>query len=190
MNYKQRAKEALKGNVWLAMGVVLLQGLLIGIAEKLPGFIGFIIAMIATTVLAVGLSNFMLNLVVEGKGQIGDLFYGFKYNLLNNILGPTIVGLLVGVGFILLIVPGVILSYSTAMVNFILADDPSTKAFDAIEKSKAMMKGRKLELFFLDISHIGWILLGLVSFGILMPYVSARMLAARAAFYEDCKNSI
>ncbi len=63
-------------------------------------------------------------------------------------------------------------------MSHILADDPSEK--DAITRSRMMMKGHKLELFFLQLSFLGWLILSGLSFGILWilyvgPYYSQTM---------------
>ena len=79
------------------------------------------------------------------------------------------VGLPVAYGFtilwsLLLVIPGIIKSYSYAMTSFILKDEPEMKNNAAIEKSMAMMENNKMKLFMLDLSFIGWaILLSLLS---------------------------
>ena len=89
---------------------------------------------------------------------------------------------------LLLILPGIIKSYSYAMTPYILHDDPEIQYDYAIEKSMAMMKGSKKRLFCLDLSFIGWYLLGIVTV-IGMLWVYPYHMAARAAFYEDLKNN-
>ena len=51
-----------------------------------------------------------------------------------------------------------------------------------------MMNGHKMELFLLDLSFIGWILLVMVTGGIASLYVAPYMQAARTAFYETLKG--
>ena len=73
------------------------------------------------------------------------------------------------------------------MTPFILVDNPELSANEAINLSKKMMKGHKFDLFWLELSFIGWILLGLLTLGIgyfwLMPY----MYTSIAGFYQDVK---
>lgn len=47
---------------------------------------------------------------------------------------------------LLLVIPGIIKSYSYAMTDFILKDEPEMKNNAAIEKSMAMMEGNKMKL--------------------------------------------
>ena len=46
---------------------------------------------------------------------------------------------------LLFVVPGIIAAIRYSLSFFILADNPDIKARDAIEKSKQMMKGKKLK---------------------------------------------
>lgn len=78
---------------------------------------------------------------------------------------------------LLFIIPGIVKSYAYRMVPYILADNPSIGYNRAIELSQEMMDGNKLDTFVLDLSFIGWNLLGLLACGIgilfVQPYVNA-----------------
>lgn len=66
----------------------------------------------------------------------------------------------------LLIIPGIVKSYSYRMVPFIVQDYPDLTAKEVINKSREMMDGQKMETFKLDLSFIGWFLLALVTLGL------------------------
>lgn len=78
---------------------------------------------------------------------------------------------------LLLIIPGIIKSYSYKMVPYILADNPNIGVKKAISLSNDMTMGHKFDMFVLDLSFIGWYLLGIFAFGIgvffVMPYENA-----------------
>ena len=88
---------------------------------------------------------------------------------------------------LLLIIPGIIKTYSYAMSEYIMHDNPEVSADEAIRQSMKMMKGKKMKLFLLDLSFIGWIILSLLTLGlgffILAPYIYT----ARTKFYLDLK---
>lgn len=63
------------------------------------------------------------------------------------------------------IVGGVIKHYSYFMVPFIVAENPDIRPREAILLSRRMMDRHKWECFKLDLSLIGWIVLGFVTFG-------------------------
>jgi uncharacterized membrane protein len=87
--------------------------------------------------------------------------------------------------YLLLVIPGVIKTYSYALVPFLLKDDKKLKYNKAIDKSRKLMDWHKLDLFVLDLTFIGWAILSILTLGIgflwLMPYHQIT----RAAFYED-----
>ena len=102
------------------------------------------------------------------------------------------VGLPVAYGFtilwsLLLVIPGIIKSYSYAMTSFILKGEPEMKNNAAIEKSMAMMEGNKMKLFMLDLSFIGWAILCIFTLGIGLLFLQPYVAISRAAFYEDLK---
>lgn len=67
--------------------------------------------------------------------------------------------LLVSLGFVLLIVPGVFLAYSYRMAPYILLRHPEYGILDCMRESRRRMTGKRMELFVLDLSFLGWILL-------------------------------
>lgn len=86
---------------------------------------------------------------------------------------------------LLLVIPGIIKSYSYAMTPFILTDHPELGAKESIRRSMDLMDGHKGELFLLGLSFIGWEILNVFTLGIgslwLIPYKHA----AYAAFYRE-----
>ena len=71
------------------------------------------------------------------------------------------------------------------MSYYILIDNPGLSANEARKRSMAMMRGNKWRLFCLDFSFIGWIVLCVLTFGILVFWVAPYQEAARAEFYQD-----
>lgn len=86
-------------------------------------------------------------------------------------------------------IPVLIKTYSYAMVEYILRDDVEIRNNAAIDKSIAMMKGHKWQLFVLDLSFIGWTFLTIITLFIGMFWVMPYQYTARAAFYEELKNA-
>lgn len=103
---------------------------------------------------------------------------------------------------LLLIIPGIVKSYSYSMVPYILGNNPNIGARRAIELSKEMTYGHKFDMFVLDLSFLGWYLLGALALGIgvlfVMPYDNAthaelylvlrqRALERNMCTYEELK---
>ena len=105
------------------------------------------------------------------------LFYiqmGKGFNVVKTILLQDIYQVL----WSFTIIGGAIKYYSYRLVPYIIAENPSMGANEAITLSRKMMKGHKWEAFVLDLSFILWRLLNWCTFGILgilflNPYIEA-----------------
>ena len=64
------------------------------------------------------------------------------------------------------IIGGVIKTYSYYLVPYIVAENPTVTAKEAITLSRRMMKGHKWECFVAGLSFFGWEILNLVTFGL------------------------
>ncbi|MEE1279133.1 MAG: DUF975 family protein, partial [Acutalibacteraceae bacterium] len=61
-------------------------------------------------------------------------------------------------------------------------------ANQCIKASMALMEGHKMDLFILDLSFIGWYIVGSLCFGIGNLWVAPYHQATHAQFYESIKN--
>ena len=92
---------------------------------------------------------------------------------------------------LLLVIPGIVKSYSYSQSYFIYKDLATHKdvrtmgATSFISESKELMKGHKARLFWLDVSFIGWYILGCIPFGIGLLWVNPYVQTTKAAFYDD-----
>lgn len=90
---------------------------------------------------------------------------------------------------LLLIIPGIIKTYSYSMVPYILADNPNIGVKKAIALSNEMTIGHKFDMFVLDLSFIGWYLLGAIAFGIGIIFVFPYENATKAELYLVLRES-
>ena len=70
---------------------------------------------------------------------------------------------------------------------YILVEKPELSANEAIELSIKMMDGRKMDLFLLYLSFIGWAILAIFTLFIGYLWLYPYMYTSLAAFYEDVK---
>lgn len=117
----------------------------------------------------------------------GMLFDGFK-DYLRIFLTLLLVQIYTILWMLLLIIPGIVKSYSYSMTSFILKDNPEMKYDAAINESMRMMQGHKMKLFLLDLSFIGWFFLSILTLGIGFLFLQPYMSTAHAHFYEDLKK--
>ena len=77
---------------------------------------------------------------------------------------------------------------SYSQIYYVLKDNPELGFNAAIERSMDMMEGHKMQYFLLGLSFFGWILLAILTFGILALWVSPYMNATFAHYYEYVKE--
>ena len=128
-----------------------------------------------------------LGLARGEKVDYGTMFDGFK-DYMRIFLTTLLTTIYAVLWTLLLIVPGVIKSYSYSMTSYILKDNPDLKYDGAINESMRMMQGHKMEMFLLDLSFIGWYILCILTFGIGFLFLIPYWYTARAHFYEDLKE--
>lgn len=126
-----------------------------------PPTSAYVINMVLNMVLSVvsaGFVIFLLNTIRNAKASFGNLFDGFGM-FLKIIWLFILEGIFISLWSLLLVIPGIVAAYRYRMAIYLLLDHPELSALDCIRESKQMMAGHKGELFVLDLSFIGWLLL-------------------------------
>ena len=189
-NYKDSALESLKGKwdkgVIATLIYLLIAGLPSGVLNVAVKNAGTLWSLLVIP-LAWGLTVYFLSIARREEDLSYErLFDGYR-DFVRIFLTTFLSGIYIILWSLLLIVPGIIKYYSYSMVSYILKDDPTLKNNAAIEKSMKMMEGHKMQLFLLDLSFLGWVLLSCLTLGLgfllLIPYLQTT----RAHFYEDLK---
>ena len=167
-------------------------GAIVGIVFGVIGVafvIGLVISILVKNPFIVGCRSFYLN-NSDAPANFGHIAAGFSiFGYARVILSMFLRDLLIGIGFFLLIVPGVILTYSYRLVPYILAENPEISGMDALKKSADMMRGQKWNTFVLDLSFIGWMLLTIITCGIVgIFYVDPYVHATDAELYKAIRD--
>lgn len=131
----------------------------------------------------------ILSLVRRDEKEVAvNMFSNFKNNYGSLLITSFLVSLLVGLlAVVTLGIAGIIFSYAYRMVPYLLKDYPTLSPQETMKTSREMMRGHKFELFLLDLSFIGWILLCILTLGIGVLWLEPYMVAATSHFYEDLK---
>jgi len=210
--YKNQALAALKGN-WAPAVVAAVVLLICMYAILAPSWIANMCSIGALgislspsafqimTWIGLPLNIFLLYPLVLGYTSAHDTFlknadsritansFGIMFTgYLRNVWAVFLIFFFCFLWSLLLIIPGIIKSFAYAMTPYILKDYPELSANQAINLSVKIMKGHKFDFFWLNLSFIGWMILGLFTMTIgyvwLMPY----MYTSFAAFYQDVKK--
>lgn len=192
-NYQIRkiAREYLSGHWGTAIGICFLLGLLGWLSSfivQLIPIIGFVISILISGVVTLGISIFFLNYLRRGTPIFEEGFNGFN-NIGKAFGAALLIALFTFLWSLLLIIPGIIKGISYSQTMYILADHPDMPINEAITRSRRIMDGYKLKYFLLQFSFFGWALLAtLFTFGIgylwLTPYVNM----SNTIFYENINN--
>lgn len=130
--------------------------------------ISVVLSVFVLNPLSVGLYKFFLDnsedpSVGFTRNNIG---FGFSDHYKNYVGAVFTTELFAFLWTLLLIVPGIIKQLEWRMVRFILAENPDMSGDEARTLSSRMMDGNKWSAFALDLSFIGWAILGTVTLGI------------------------
>lgn len=116
--------------------------------------------------------------------NMGYLGYAFKRERYLDIVKTMLYkGVLNFLWTLLLIIPGIIKGYAYSMVPYILADNPNIGYKRAVELSIQMTDNQKWDMFVLDLSFIGWYLLGLLLLLVGIFFVKPYINATKAELY-------
>ena len=141
------------------------------------------------SVISLGYSRFNLDLVDRRKEpDIGTLF-GFFPHWKNAAIAKLLETVYVFLWSLLFNIPGIIASYSYAMIPYIQAEHPEMAPGDVLARSKEMMEGNRWRLFCLQFSFIGWGILSSLTLGIGNLWLTPYKQAATAAFYRDVSGT-
>lgn len=155
-------------------------------------FIGYSLSFVSLFVLlplAVGYSNSMRVLLETGDNRLANNSFSLGFgNWLHVVWGMILSTIYIFLWTLLLIIPGIIKSYSYALTPYILVEHPEMSANEAIEESMRLMDGHKFDLFYLQLSFIGWAILSILSLGLGFLWLIPYQMTAQAAFYRDIKN--
>lgn len=211
--YREIARESLRGHWPDAIITMILASLLgafsasplfisrlaaamsgaIRLLESIPYF--YIIIVTVSSVIAVfyffiggavsfGYIDYNLALLDRRDCGVGKLFSRFSL-IWKAVSMKLALFLVLLAGTCLFLVPGIILSYSYAMVPYILEERPLFSVTKAMRESRKMMKRHKWRLFCLRLSFLGWRILGILTLGLGNLYAIPYQKLAEAVFYNE-----
>lgn len=151
-------------------------------------FIAFLISVFIGYPLETGSQKLMIN-CRDDKAEFGNIVYFFRSSYLNAVKTLFLRWLFIKLWSLLFLIPGMIKAYSYRMVPYLLAENPQMSSQEAFARSKEMMNGNKWNAFVLDLSFIGWHILGGLTLGIVeIFYAAPYHNLANAELYHELKK--
>lgn len=184
------AKEQIRGNIgilFLVSLIIFAISFLAGLILSLIPAVGSLIAsVIVTPAFTLSIARIYLNLANGQRPEVKDTFSGFD-DFWTAFKTTFLVGLFTFLWSLLFVIPGIIKAISYSQAMYIVAENKGIGALEAINRSKAMMEGHKMDYFVLGLSFIGWAILGYFTLGILYIWLIPYMSATQVNFYNDLK---
>ena len=145
-----------------------------------------IVIVCVTAYIQVGVALYSLEIYKGKKVGLETIFS--RFNGFKPIIFTLIYTLIVFLGVILLVVPGIILGLMYSQVFFILADDPDIGVIEAFNLSRKMMKNNMWQFFMLNLEALLYFITGVFTLLIWWIWLLPRYSIAYAGFYEELKK--
>ena len=140
---------------FLVLAYIVLQAILVSNFGILGSFITGIVNWAVTASITLGFVNIALKLIDKKKPEYKDLFFQDWGLVFMYIITNVIRQIIIIVGLILFIIPGIIFAIKLQFVDYLIVD--KKMGIDSLSKSWNMTKGVKWNLFLL------WILIALIN---------------------------
>ena len=151
------------------------------------GAVYSVLVLVVGSVIAVGLASFSLS-IIEGQIDINKLKDGLS--IVNKaFIFYVLYIVIVVLGFICLIIPGIIFSLMFSQVYYILCKDPEIGVIDAFKKSAAMMNGHKWQYFKLSLRYGFYFFLSIFTLFIWALWLFPQMYTSYALFHKKVSES-
>ncbi len=195
---KRNAKDQLHGKWGLAIAAFVISAIIPCIISTIGSMfessavaiIGIIVAIIVSGPIVYGLCTFTLNVVRGKNSAVSDIFAGFNGKIfIKSVVIIILMSVAIGIGYMIFVIPGIILGLMFSQAFFILVDNNDMSAIDCMKTSCSMMSGNKGYLFVLLLSFIGWFILGQITFGIAMLWVCPYYNITLGNFYNELKDN-
>lgn len=181
---KEESKDALVGKRLMILLIIIIVSAISGALAYVG--IGFLVA----PVLSAGMFVIVKEMFVGKEIDFNRLFVFFKdLNHAVKIVGVSLLtAIIVLLGTLLFIIPGVIfgLQYSQAM--FIITENPDMGIWEAMQKSKQLMDGHKIDFLVFILSFIGHFILVGITFGLYALYLAPYIQTAYVNYYLHLTN--
>jgi uncharacterized membrane protein len=158
--------EGTKANLLFLIGVMVLTGI-IGALPQLVNdesrsaslsFVLSLVSLIVNSLIGLGLTKIALDLADRRTPQFSDLWAPAPL-FLNYLVAEILFGLMLAIGLVLFIVPGIIVAIVFGLYSYVIVDR-GAGPIEALSRSAALTKGVRMDLFIFGLLIIGINILG------------------------------
>ena len=147
-----------------------------------------LLASVITTPLTYGLIMYYNEFEKYEQADVNIIFKPFQYVIKVFVIN-VFVQIIVTIGSILFVIPGMIMACAFSIIPYVYMKHPELGVMDMVSHAWRMMQGHKLEYFYMELSFLGWHLLGTVICGLayiwIIPYYQMSMVKFFNAIDEE-----
>ena len=201
---KRNAKMVLRRTYWLTFAVLFVGGFITGIGGGVSSAVDVAVQLEVdvseSLIFGVSVFSMLMAVFIAGPMLVGKnrflmqsremdtefttLFSGFNGDeFVNNVKVMFMRDIKIMLWTFLLIIPGIIKAYEYYFVPYILAENPHLSQQKVFQLSKEMTRGYKWDIFVLELSFMGWYLLGAMCLGVGTLFVNPYYEATLAELY-------
>ncbi len=190
----KEAQKSLKGKWGISIAACLIVTIITILVSFLGGYLinedwgGNILSLFIVPPIGVGMALFFLNIYDGNKLEIKTIFNPFKEVWLNSVLAYLMMIVIIVIGSVLFVIPGIIASLMFSQVLYIIAEDNKIDPYNALVKSKKMMEGNKWKLFKIIIRILLLAIVCILTLGIGFFWLAPYQNAVYAKFYNTIKE--
>ena len=145
-------------------------------------FVTILVSLIMV-ILQAGIATYALGVRRGKQMPLSTLFDGFS--IVGKVVLLTVVtSIFISLWTMLFIIPGIIAAYRYRFSLYNLLENPDMGVMEAINLSKQQTEGFKWQLFVLDLSFLGWLIVSVFTMGFLGIWLIPYMLLTDVAFYD------
>lgn len=187
LSLMRTSREDLSPHWGLAVLVSFVYVLILGIPNSIfPNIEGAFTLLLAGP-LAVGMAHFALTISKAKSPHFFQFFEGFQV-FGKSFLAQLCYSILVIVGIIFFVIPGIIVALAFSMTFYIMADRPELSFSECLKESWDLTSGYRVKFLGLCLRFIPWYILGLLCLGVGVLLVIPWQYVAFAHFYEKLKQ--
>ncbi|MNX91420.1 hypothetical protein D3C86_1234970 [compost metagenome] len=154
------------------------------------GILSLLASMLLGAGLTLGYCSFYIDLLETGKPNIQALFNRLTpAKVLHMVAFSILYGLIVGLGFLFFVIPGVVFSTMFSQGPHLIVDR-NLNCLQAMQESAKMTKGAKKDIFLFGWVAAGITLLGLLAFGVGVLAAIAIIGLAYAHIYRQLLHKL
>ncbi|MAI78700.1 MAG: hypothetical protein CL917_07160 [Deltaproteobacteria bacterium] len=139
-----------------------------------------------------GMVSLALALVGQGEARFALVFDGFDglRRLGTACLAYLLTATLISIGFVFLLVPGVMAMVSYSMVFFVLAEHPESGPLEAMARSRALVEGHRWQILGFYLRFLGlYLLLGSLTLGLAFIWLIPYQMVSLAELYRELQRT-